>query len=157
MGIKRQAQDGRFYERRRTRGGRYYTVVRGSDSDEARRAVVVLCILFGVLLIPFTYGLSLVLPIAFALGSMGSKAKTKQRDEARQFEKLLRVESLSLPQPVPPTVLDELATRKVWRVMVWGAVCGTHFRSREDAESAAAHYIAMGWNAKNVEVFEVDV
>jgi len=69
MGIKRRAKAGHYYERRRTRSGRYYTVSRGSDREEAITTVWVSALLLGVFLSPFTYLLSIPLALLCAFAA----------------------------------------------------------------------------------------
>jgi hypothetical protein len=69
MGVKRQAKDGHYYERRRTYGGRFYTVQRASDKEEWNTMVWVMSVLFGLFLTPFTYGISLGIGVLMALAA----------------------------------------------------------------------------------------
>jgi len=55
MGHVRRAKAGHYYERRRTRSGRYYTVTR-SSSDPGAAILAVICLL----LAPFTFGVTLI-------------------------------------------------------------------------------------------------
>ena len=66
MGIKRQAKDGHQYERRRTRGGRYYTVQRGYSAKDKGR-LTYLIVLLGLCLAPITAGLSLLGMVVFLI------------------------------------------------------------------------------------------
>jgi len=67
MGVKRRAKAGHYYERRRTRSGRFYTVPRGSDKDEWNTMVWVVCLMVGCFLAPFTYLMSLGIGVLIAI------------------------------------------------------------------------------------------
>jgi len=69
MGVKRRAKDGHYYERRRTYGGRFYTVQRASDKDEWNTMVWVVCIMVGCFLAPFTYLMSLAFGVLIAIAA----------------------------------------------------------------------------------------
>jgi len=62
MGRVRRAKAGHYYERRRTRSGRYYTVTR-SSSDFDTAFLVVICLLMA----PFTFGVTLIPLLLLAL------------------------------------------------------------------------------------------
>jgi hypothetical protein len=64
MGQIRVAKDGHLYERRRTYGGRYYTV-QHTESD-GTGWILGLHLFIGVMLVPFTYGISLPLALGVA-------------------------------------------------------------------------------------------
>lgn len=66
MGRIRVAKDGHLYERRRTYGGRYYTV-QHSD-DDGTGWILGLHLGIGLLLAPFTYLLSI--PIALGVAGL---------------------------------------------------------------------------------------
>jgi len=67
MGVKRRAKAGHYYERRRTRSGRYYTVPRGSDREERNITIWVAFGFIGLLLAPFTYLISIPAFLLLAL------------------------------------------------------------------------------------------
>ena len=60
MGQIRIAKDGHLYERRRTYGGRFYTVQHGNEPTSLRTSTIWgLGWLFGLLFAPVTFGISL--------------------------------------------------------------------------------------------------
>ena len=63
MGQLRQAADGHWYERRRTRSGRFYTVQRSSPAGNEVTMLLVLMLVAA----PFTFGLTLVLSLPLLL------------------------------------------------------------------------------------------
>jgi hypothetical protein len=63
LGRIRRAKAGHLYERRRTRSGRFYTVQHSDIGIEG--CSFVLLLLFGILLVPVTFGLSLLVPFLF--------------------------------------------------------------------------------------------
>jgi hypothetical protein len=67
MGVKRRAKDGHYYEYRRTRSGRYYTVQRDSDEAEAKTTIWVVALLLGIFIAPFTYLMSIPIALLLAL------------------------------------------------------------------------------------------
>jgi hypothetical protein len=52
--------------------------------------------------------------------------------------------------------MDELTPLKAWRVLVWGEAFGPHWGSKEEAEASASEKIAQGWDAKYIQIVEVD-
>jgi len=66
MGIKRQAKDGHYYEYRRTRGGRFYTVQRGTDEEETKGLIWCFFLMVGILAAPFTMLLSFPVCVVLA-------------------------------------------------------------------------------------------
>jgi hypothetical protein len=72
MGVKRRAKAGHYYERRRTRSGRFYTVPRGSNKDERNATIWGTCLLAGIFLAPFTYLTSLPIGVLIALAATTS-------------------------------------------------------------------------------------
>jgi hypothetical protein len=113
MGIRHQAKHGGFYERRRTIGGRYYTVSRGSNKEEARQTAMAISILFGVLLVPFTCGLSLALPIVYFCSNARPKKIHKNaalpQSEQKEFLHWLemRMQSVGYTVETAPSYLKD--------------------------------------------------
>jgi hypothetical protein len=59
MGQIRTAKDGHRYSYRRTRSGRFYTIQHSPEGDKTNH--IILLTLAGLVLAPFTYGLSLAI------------------------------------------------------------------------------------------------
>lgn len=52
--------------------------------------------------------------------------------------------------------MSELASRRVWKVLVWGAALA-FFATRDEAEKCAAEKVSQGWDSKSIVVVEVDL
>ena len=118
MGVKRRAKAGHYYERRRTRSGRFYTVRRGSDKDEWNATIWALCIMVGCFLAPFTYLMSLAFGVLIAIAATTSgisqgNSRRKGLDtgtrELRSYAEL--VNATEQPTPAPAPNLTEPPTR----------------------------------------------
>jgi hypothetical protein len=69
MGQIRIAKDGHRYERRRTYGGRFYTVQHGNSGPQENPLVGVAVICVALLLAIPTYGISLLFMIGYVIST----------------------------------------------------------------------------------------